>query len=357
MKYHGIAFLCGFILDLILGDPEGWPHPVRWIGRLIAFLDEKFMGKQEKGVVQKKSDGAEKRSGGEGNGNSTGSGAEKKAANKKAYRKGILLVLIVVTASAAGAAVPLIIGYSVHPVLGIIIETILTWWLLAIRSLRTESMAVYRKLAKKDLPGAQKQVARIVGRDTDVLDEKGVARAAVETIAESTCDGILAPMLYTAIAGPVLGFAAKAINTMDSMVGYKSERYKYFGRAAALIDDAVNFLPARLSALCIIAAAYILRDPVFSGADAVRIYRRDHKKSASPNAGHPESAIAGAMGIRLGGGAVYSGRFLPKDYMGDRKRPIEAKDIPRANTLMITASVVALVVFLLLIGFVWILSW
>ena len=348
MKYHGIAFLCGFILDLILGDPEGWPHPVRWIGKLIAVLDEKFMGKQEKGVIQKKSDGNEKKSG--------GNTAGRKAANKKAYRRGILLVLIVVTASAIGAAIPLIIGYSVHPVLGIVIETILTYWLLAIRSLRTESVAVYRKLAKKDLPGARKQVARIVGRDTDVLDEAGVARATVETIAESTCDGILAPMLYTAVGGPVLGFAAKAINTMDSMVGYKSERYKYFGRAAALIDDAVNFLPARISAWCIIAAAYILKDPTLSGKDAVNIYNRDHKKSSSPNAGHPESAMAGAMGIRLGGGAVYSGRFLPKEYMGDKKRSITAKDILRANTLMYTASAVALVVFLLLIGFAWIVT-
>ena len=211
--------------------------------------------------------------------------------------------------------------------------------------------AVYRRLAKGNLKSARKQVARIVGRDTDVLDEAGVARACVETIAESTCDGILAPMLYTAIGGPVLGFAAKAINTMDSMVGYKNDRYRHFGCAAAKIDDAVNFLPARLSAWLIIAAAYLFGKQ-FSGPNALKIYRRDHTHSASPNAGHPESAIAGAMGIQLGGGAVYSGRFLKKDPMGDPLKRIDKEDIRRANKLMMAASVIAEVIFVLLILFV-----
>ena len=411
MIYHGIAFLCGFLLDLLLGDPEDWPHPVRWIGKLISVLDEKFMGKPEDGVIQKKSDGRdesdqperkERKKGktakvksaekGEKSAEAETSAKDEKAAEAKTsekggkaaevktaekgekateaktsetgkhkgrklrnkhreFRLGILLVLIVVLASAAVAAILLIAGYKIHPAVGIVIESILTYWLLAVKSLRTESMAVYRRLAKGNLKSARKQVARIVGRDTDVLDEAGVARACVETIAESTCDGILAPMLYTAIGGPVLGFAAKAINTMDSMVGYKNDRYRHFGCAAARIDDAVNFLPARLSAWLIIAAAYLFGKQ-FSGPNALKIYRRDHTHSASPNAGHPESAIAGAMGIQLGGGAVYSGRFLKKDPMGDPLKRIDKEDIRRANKLMMAASVIAEVIFVLLILFV-----
>ncbi len=406
MIYHGIAFLCGFLLDLLLGDPEDWPHPVRWIGKLISVLDEKFMGKPEEGVIQKKSDGRDESDQPERKERKKGKTAKIKPAEKdekaaeakpsekgekaaeakpsekgekaaeaktsekgkktaeigrhksrklrnkhREFRLGILLVLIVVLTSAAVAAVLLIAGYKLHPAVGIVIESILTYWLLAVKSLRTESMAVYRRLAKGNLKSARKQVARIVGRDTDVLDEAGVARACVETIAESTCDGILAPMLYTAIGGPVLGFAAKAINTMDSMVGYKNDRYRHFGCAAAKIDDAVNFLPARLSAWLIIAAAYLFGKQ-FSGPNALKIYRRDHTHSASPNAGHPESAIAGAMGIQLGGGAVYSGRFLKKNPMGDPLKRIDKEDIRRANKLMMAASVIAEVIFVLLILFV-----
>ena len=401
--YHGIAFLCGFILDLILGDPEGWPHPVRWIGKLIAVLDVKMMGPMEKDAVFKKSDGKEgsetpaddqNRKSKHGKKTNADSGATEE--NRRAYRKGIVLVFIVTLSSALGAAVILLAGYRIHPVCGIILETILTWWILAVKSLRAESMAVYRKLARGNIKGARKQVARIVGRDTDVLDEAGIARACVETIAESTCDGILAPMLYTAVGGPVLGYAAKAVNTMDSMVGYKNERYLYFGRAAALFDDVINYLPARMSAWFIIAAASFLektgigrvestgrkqekqtgrdkstgRNPRstkstgrnssgkkeerrYSAKDAVRIYRRDHTHSASPNAGHPESAIAGALGIQLGGGAVYAGRFLPKAFMGEPLYKIRSEDIRRANTLMLTAASLAEAAFVIviLIGF------
>lgn len=191
----------------------------------------------------------------------------------------------------------------------------------------------------------------IVGRDTDKLDEEGIAKAAIETVAENTSDGVIAPMLYLALGGPVLGFFYKAVNTMDSMVGYKNETYLYFGRAAAKLDDIVNFIPARVSACLMIAAAF-LSGGGFSGKNAVYIYRRDRRNHASPNSAQTEAVCAGALGIRLAGDASYFGKTVKKPYIGDALRSVEYEDMKRANRLLYgTAWICEVICLLLLWGF------
>ena len=215
---------------------------------------------------------------------------------------------------------------------------------------------VYTALKKNDLLGARYAVSMIVGRDTNVLDEAGVARAAVETVAESTSDGVIAPMLYTALGGPALGMIYKAVNTMDSMVGYKSSRYLYFGRAAAKLDDAVNWVPARISALLLIAGSafhsvtriFSKEKAVYNTKDAWHIWRRDAKKHASPNAGHTEAACAGALGIRLAGDTIYGSKVIKKPYIGDDKRAVLPEDICRCNYLMYAAAVLGEVICVVL---------
>ena len=213
----------------------------------------------------------------------------------------------------------------------------MTCQLLAAKSLRVESMKVYDALAGGDLAGGRKAVSMIVGRDTQSLDEAGVARAAIETVAENASDGVIAPMLAACIGGPVLGWAYKAVNTMDSMVGYHNDRYEHFGTAAARFDDICNFIPARLSALLMILAAGVL-GPDFNAANAYRIFRRDRYNHKSPNSAQTESVCAGALGIRLAGDASYFGKVVRKPYIGDADRDVEYEDIRRANTLMNTAA-------------------
>ena len=194
-------------------------------------------------------------------------------------------------------------------------------------------MRVYDALRTDGVDAGRKAVSMIVGRDTSVLDAAGVTRAAVETIAENTSDGVIAPMLYTAIGGPVLGFVYKAVNTMDSMIGYKNDKYMYFGRFAARLDDVVNFIPARISAYMMIVAAFI-GGRQFDGRNAYRIFKRDRFNHASPNSAQTESVCAGALRVRLAGDAVYFGKLVKKKYIGDRLREIEYEDIKRANRLM-----------------------
>ena len=218
----------------------------------------------------------------------------------------------------------------------------MVYYLLAARSLRTESMKVYGELKKNDLQGARRAVSMIVGRDTKTLDREGVTKAAVETVAENASDGVIAPLFYTALGGPVLGFLYKAVNTMDSMVGYKNEKYLYFGRAAARLDDLANFIPARISALFMIGAAFLLG---MNGRQAVKTYRRDRYKHKSPNSAHTEAVCAGALGIRLAGPASYFGKMVEKPYIGDALRPVEDEDIVRANRLLSGAYFLAAAVF------------
>ena len=245
----------------------------------------------------------------------------------------MLLAFIVIFATFAMSVIIIVAAYSINLYAGVIAEAVMTWQILATKCLRVESMRVYDALRTDGVDAGRRAVSMIVGRDTSVLDAAGVTRAAVETIAENTSDGVIAPMLYTAIGGPVLGFVYKAVNTMDSMLGYKNDKYMYFGRFAARLDDVVNFIPARISAYLMIAAAFI-GGRLFDGKNAYRIFKRDRFNHASPNSAQTESVCAGALRVQLAGDAVYFGKLVKKKYIGDGLREIEYEDIKRANRLM-----------------------
>lgn len=321
MKYHMIGFFLGFLLDLLLGDPYWLPHPIRLIGAFIA--------KIENGLRKGKRD------------------------EKTESREGVVLVIIVLGSTFAVAGMVLFGAYRIHRYLGVVAETIMTYQILAIKCLKVESMKVYQCLKQQPLEEARKAVSMIVGRDTACLSEEEVAKAAIETVAENTSDGVIAPMLYTALGGPVLGFLYKAVNTMDSMIGYKNEKYLYFGRAAAKLDDIVNFIPARISAYLMIVASF-LGGRCFSGKRAFCIYRRDNRKHASPNSAQTEAVCAGAMGIRLAGDASYFGKIVKKPYIGDGIRQVEYEDIPRVNRLMYLTAWMSEILCLFIMG--WLLN-
>lgn len=257
----------------------------------------------------------------------------KKKLNLIKYKRGMLLVFTVIFATFAISVIIIVAAYSINLYAGVIAEAVMTWQILATKCLRVESMRVYDALRTDGVDAGRRAVSMIVGRDTSVLDAVGVTRAAVETIAENTSDGVIAPMLYTAIGGPVLGFVYKAVNTMDSMLGYKNDKYMYFGRFAARLDDVVNFIPARISAYLMIAAAFI-GGRQFDGKNAYRIFKRDRFNHASPNSAQTESVCAGALRVQLAGDAVYFGKLVKKKYIGDGLREIEYEDIKRANRLM-----------------------
>ena len=308
MCYHIFAFIAGFVLDLLIGDPHFIPHPIRLIGSLISFCDKRLNCDAGYNISEKK-------------------------LNLIRYKRGMLLAFTVIFATFAMSVIIIVAAYSINLYAGIIVEAVMTWQILATKCLRVESMRVYDALRTDGVDAGRKAVSMIVGRDTSVLDEAGVTRAAVETIAENTSDGVIAPMLYTAIGGPVLGFVYKAVNTMDSMLGYKNDKYMYFGRFAARLDDVVNFIPARISAYLMIAAAFI-GGRQFDGKNAYRIFKRDRFNHASPNSAQTESVCAGALRVQLAGDAVYFGKLVKKKYIGDGLREIEYEDIKRANRLM-----------------------
>ncbi len=339
MKYHIMAFFIGFLLDLIFGDPYFLPHPVRLIGRLTAGMERRLRGLggektgRDRGKAKEKGkDKAEMKKAGKredrAKAEQTG-----ETAHRAEFWQGVWLVVIVLCSVAAAASVLLLAAYRIHPYLGMIVECLMTYQILAVKCLKTESMKVCQYLKNGELEQARQAVSMIVGRDTACLDEEGVAKAAIETVAENTSDGVIAPMLYLAVGGPVLGFLYKAVNTMDSMVGYKNEEYLYFGRAAAKLDDAVNYIPARVSACLMIVSAFLLGEP-YSGRRAFAVYRRDRRKHASPNSAQTEAVCAGALGIRLAGDARYFGKLVKKPYLGDGLRRVEYEDIRRANGLL-----------------------
>ena len=308
MCYHIFAFIAGFVLDLLIGDPHFIPHPVRLIGSLISFCDKRLNCDAGYNISEKK-------------------------LHLIKYKRGMLLAFTVIFATFAMSVIIIVAAYSINLYAGIIAEAVMTWQILATKCLRVESMRVYDALRTDGVDAGRRAVSMIVGRDTSVLDVAGVTRAAVETIAENTSDGVIAPMLYTAIGGPVLGFVYKAVNTMDSMLGYKNDKYMYFGRFAARLDDVVNFIPARISAYLMIAAAFI-GGRQFDGKNAYRIFKRDRFNHASPNSAQTESVCAGALRVQLAGDAVYFGKLVKKKYIGDGLREIEYEDIKRANRLM-----------------------
>ncbi len=302
--YHLIALLIGFAVDLLLGDPHSIPHPVVWIGKLITAV-EKLVRRIFPKTVR-----GENVAGG-------------------------VLWIIVAGISAAVPALLLYAAYHLHPAAGLVLESVMCWQILATKSLRDESMKVYAALKEGVPEEYRRAVSMIVGRDTAELDDKAVARAAVETVAENASDGVIAPMLFLALGGAPLGFFYKAANTMDSMLGYVEMPYKNIGLVPAKMDDVLNYIPARLSALLMLAAGALLGMDVKNGW---RIWRRDRRNHASPNSAQTESVCAGLLGVRLAGDAYYHGVLHKKPYIGDARREIEYEDIPRAGRLLYAAA-------------------
>lgn len=313
--YYWTILLPAVALDLLLGDPHWMPHPVRWMGRTISGLETLLRR------LFPKTPGGER-------------GA------------GIVLALALPTLFGGGSALILWGLGQVSPWLSWVVQLWFTYQLLAARSLQKESMAVYSPLKAHDLEGARRAVSRIVGRDTQALDETGVAKAAVETVAENTCDGVIAPLIFLFLGGLPAGMAYKAVSTLDSMVGYKNDKYCFFGWASARLDDLLNFIPARLSGLLLCLGAALL--PGCSGRRAWTIFWRDRRKHASPNSAHTEAACAGALGIRLAGDASYFGKVVHKPTLGDPMRPVEPEDIPRACRLMYAGAGLLLLLFAVL---------
>lgn len=313
MKYTIYACIIGFILDLIMGDPHWLYHPIRLIGKLIQVMEKAVRAcfpKTKRGELV----------------------------------GGVVLAIVVMGVSTAMPLIILVLCYGIDSYLGLAVESIFCYQLLATKSLKVESMKVYKELAKKDIEKARYAVSMIVGRDTKNLDVVGITKAAVETVAENTSDGSIAPLLAIVIGGAPLGFLYKSINTMDSMIGYKNDNYLYLGRFAAKLDDVVNYIPARFSAYMMILSVFLLR---MDGKNAYRIYRRDRYKHASPNSAHTESVCAGALRIQLAGDAYYFGKLHKKEYIGDPIRNIEIDDIKRANRLLYTCAITS---FILLMG-------
>ncbi len=306
-----LALTAGYALDLLIGDPHWLYHPVRLVGNLISFLEKRLR------LIFPKTHKAE-------------------------LAAGAVLVILTSGITAAAAAGLLYLASLIHPAVRLALEAVMCYQLLATKSLKEESMKVYRRLKENDLEGGRRAVSMIVGRDTQNLDETGVIKAAVETVAENTSDGILAPMLFMLIGGPVLGFFYKAVNTMDSMVGYKNDRYLYFGRAAARLDDVLNYIPARISAWMMILSA---APAGLDAKEAHRIYKRDRANHASPNSAHTEAVMAGALHVQLAGDAWYFGKLHKKKTIGDPDRPVENEDIRRANRLLYVTSFLTLLVF------------
>ncbi len=304
-----VAAFLGFLLDLWLADPGWMPHPVVLMGKCITRLEEVLRSRFPATPKGERAAGC------------------------------VLAVLLPVGTLVLTGAICLLAG-RIHPLLEMAVQTFWCWQALAVKGLAEESKNVYRQLAAEDLPGARRAVARIVGRDTQALTEEGVTKAAVETVAENFSDGVVAPLFYMMIGGAPLALCYRAVNTMDSMIGYKNQRYLQFGRAAAKLDDAANYLPSRLAAVFWILAAGLTGQ---DAPNAWRIWWRDRRNHASPNSAQTESACAGALGVQLAGPAYYFGEYYDKPTIGDARRPIEPRDILRANRMLFAGAGLALV--------------
>ena len=293
------AMLVGFVLDLIIGDPEGWTHPVIWIGKWISFMEKRL---------------------------------RKRGGNLR-HSALVLTASTVLIAMAATAAMLGILAL-IHKAALFIGMCIISWWCLSAKCLAVEAKGVYRALGVSVEKG-RTQVARIVGRDTTELSEEEIVCATVETVAENTTDGVISPMLYLAIGGPVLAMGFKAASTLDSMVGYLNEKYRDIGWSSAKLDDVLNYIPARICGWLMCIGAFFVK---LDGKNAIRIMKRDHANHLSPNCAWSESAAAGAMHIQLGGTHTYFGKVVEKPTIGDDDRPVEKRDILRANRLLYISS-------------------
>ena len=314
----GLAVLGGFVLDAVFGDPAWLPHPVVLMGKCISKLEKTLRARFPK-------------------------------TQQGELLAGAVLAFCLPVGTFLLTSAVCLLAAKISPWLGLAVQMFWCGQALAAKGLVQESRNVYNKLVKPDLPAARKAVSRIVGRDTENLTAEGVTKAAVETVAENASDGVIAPLLYMLLGGAPLALTYKAVNTMDSMVGYKNETYLYFGRAAAKLDDVANYIPSRLAALLWAAAAALTGN---DAKGAWRIWRRDRRNHASPNSAQTESACAGALGVQLAGPAYYFGEYYPKPTIGDALRPIEPQDILRADRMMYAASTLALVLGLVIRGFV-----
>ncbi|MEG1448377.1 MAG: adenosylcobinamide-phosphate synthase CbiB [Oscillospiraceae bacterium] len=306
-----LPIVIGFFLDLAFGDPQTKYHPICLIGSLITKTEKAILS-----LAYFKCD-------------------DEKTRNKRLIFGGFLLALIVISIS---FFVPFAIIFAAKKIsiwLGVAVEGVMCYFILAQKSLKEQSMAVYDELENNNIDGARKRLSYIVGRDTKDLDEEQIAKAAVETVAENTADGVIAPMIYIFFGGASLGFLFKAVNTLDSMVGYKNDKYLYFGKASARLDDIFGFIPARVSAILIILASALLD---LDYKNAWTIFLRDRKNHPSPNSAQSEAACAGALGIMLGGGSFYGGKFCEKPTIGDSYNEITSYDIVLANKLLYVSS-------------------
>lgn len=304
-----LPLLLGYILDLILGDPYNIPHPVRFIGSLISKTEtllRRLFPKTAKGELI----------------------------------SGIFMPIIVVGISTVGALLILKLAYKIHVIVGIIVDSIMCYQMLATKCLKDESMKVYQSLKSGDLELSRKNVSMIVGRDTQNLDVTGVTKATVETIAENTSDGIVAPMIFMALFGSIGGIFYKSVNTLDSMIGYKNDKYLYFGRVSAKLDDLLNYIPSRISAIFVIVATFFLN---LDFKSAFRIWQRDCRNHPSPNSAQTESAYAGALNVQLAGDMYYFGKLYHKKTIGDNIRPIQIEDIKTSNKILYVTSLISLI--------------
>lgn len=305
-----LSIYAAFLLDFMVGDPPSLPHPVRLMGSYISFFE----------------------------------GHVNKPESSKGSRLAAGVLLLVTTAGLSYLAAWYLLKLAafIHPWLYHVVNIYLMYSCIAARCLSDEGMRIYRSLEKEDMEGSRKLLSMIVGRDTANLDESGITRGAVETVAENTSDGVIAPLFYMFLGGAPLAIAYKAVNTLDSMVGYKNDRYLYFGRASARFDDAANFIPARITGVLMTIAALLLRLD-FSGS--LKMLSRDSRNHSSPNSGFPEAAAAGALGVQLGGTNHYFGKPVEKPVIGDSLRPLARGDIRSTISLMYIASILALVLF------------
>jgi adenosylcobinamide-phosphate synthase len=306
-----------YLADLIFGDPHGYPHPVKLIGKAVQALEWKLLKTEDPPLKQ--------------------------------YLLGGILALLVVAGAGFSVWGILHVFEWVHPTFSSLAAVFFAYTTLATRNLYDEVKKITSLLEEGDLTGARQRVGFLVSRDTGHLDEQGIGRALIETVSENTSDGIVAPLFYLAIGGPPLAVAYKALNTLDSMVGYKNERYRFFGWASARADDLANLIPARLTAFFYVLSAFFL------GKDwkgAWKIAWRDGRKNTSPNSGYPEAAVAGALGIQLGGKNVYFGRTMGKPLIGENEKPIHLNEVKESLSLMMGTSFIAAIATVLAIVFI-----
>lgn len=310
-----VLYFLSFLLDLRLGDPPHWPHPVRWIGKAIGY-------------------------------------GEKCIRAVCPGRAGLIIGGAVLWGLIVGGtwllSWTLIKWLSrIHPALAMVAQIWLAFTVLASRCLKEGAAEVLEPLRRGDIEAARAKLSWIVGRDTSELDSEAITRATVETVAENTVDGVIAPMFYLFIGGVPLALAYKAVNTLDSMLGYRNERYEALGKVSARMDDLANLLPARLSWLVFALAAWLLNYDVRS---TLRIGWRDRYQHKSPNSAWPEASVAGALGIRLGGPSRYAGQWVNKPWIGEAVRKAEPEDILRVNRLMLCAAWISFILFALISG-------